>query len=93
MPEQKCITVDGTQVLWKHYRKKQGNADTIKLCIGKVVPEKQWTSHAISHDIVNACATNAALANAVRSLAAEVLGAMIAPPKDDGCCACQGHNE
>ena len=91
MPEQKCLTVDGTQVLWKHYRKKQGSADTIKLCIGKALPEKQWTSHPLSHEIVNACTTNPALANAVRALAAEVMGTAIAPAKETECKNCQGH--
>ena len=86
MPEQKCFTVEGTQVLWKHYRKKQGTDDVIKLCFGKALPEKQWATHHISHAAVNACSTSAALTAVVRSLAAEVLGATIKPPKDTGCC-------
>ena len=89
MPEQKCFTVDGTQVLWKHYRKKQGTEDVIKLCFGKALPEKQWATHHISHTTVNACSTSAALTAAVRSLAAEVLGATIKPPKNTGCRGCQ----
>ena len=89
MPEQKCFTVDGTQVLWKHYRKKQGTEDVIKLCFGKALPEKQWATHHISHAAVNACSTSAALTAAVRSLAAEVLGATIKPPKNTGCRGCQ----
>ena len=41
MPEQKCMTIAGTQVLWKHYRKKQGTEDVIKLCIGiNMKPER-----------------------------------------------------
>ena len=88
MPEQKCLTIDGTQVLWKHYRKKQGSEDVVKFCFGKVLPESQWQTHRISHAIVNACTTKAALASAVRQLAAEVLGATIKPSKvvDCGCC-------
>ena len=93
MPEQKCLTIDGTQVLWKHYRKKQGKTDTIKLCIGPVVPEKQWMSIAISHEVVKSCTTTAALSNAVRALAAEAMNTTVSPPKDDGCCACQGHEK
>ena len=89
MPEQKCFTVEGTQVLWKHYRKKQGTEDVIKLCFGKPLPEKQWATHHISHAAVNACSTSAALSAAVRSLAAEVLGATTKPPKNTGCRRCQ----
>ena len=92
MPEQKCLTVDGTQVLWKHYRKKQGTEDVIKFCFGKALPEKQWGTHHMPHTVVNACSTNAALTAAVRSLAAEVLGATIKPPTDMGCCECR-HND
>ena len=85
MPEQKSFTVEGTQVLWKHYRKKQGKEDVIKFCFGKALPEKQWSTHHISHATVNACSTSTALAAAVRSLAAEILGATIKPPKNTGC--------
>ena len=73
MPEQKSFTVEGTQVLWKHYRKKQGKEDVIKFCFGKALPEKQWATHHISHATVNACTTSTALAAAVRSLAAVLL--------------------
>ena len=88
MPEQKCLTIDGTQVLWKHCRKKQGNEDVVKFCFGKVLPESQWQTHRISHTIVNACTTKAALASAVRQLAADCLGATIRQSKvvDCGCC-------
>ena len=85
MPEQKSFTVEGTQVLWKHYRKKQGKEDVIKFCFGKALPEKQWATHHIPHATVNACTTSTALAAAVRSLAAEILGATIKPPKNTGC--------
>ena len=44
MPEQKCCTIDGKQVLWKLYRKKSGDADVVKFCAGKVLPEKDWQS-------------------------------------------------
>ena len=91
MPAQKCITIDGTQVLWKHYRKKQGTSDVVKFCFGRVLPEKQWKSHHIDHDVVNACSTNTALAAAVRSLAAEIMNVSIQPAKDTGCCECKGH--
>ena len=85
MPEQKSFTVEGTQVLWKHYRKKQGKEDVIKFCFGKALPEKQWATHHIPHATVNACTTSTALAAAVRSLAGEILGATIKPPKSTGC--------
>ena len=91
MPEQKCLTVDGTQVLWKHYRKKHGTEDVIKFCFGKALPEKQWETHHLPHAVVNACSTNSALVAAVRNLAAEVMGATLTlkPPKDAGCCDCR----
>ena len=57
--------IDGTQVLWKHYRKKQGNEDVVKFCFGKVLPESQWQTQKIPHATVNACTTKAALASAV----------------------------
>lgn len=92
MPEQKCLTIDGTQVLWKHYRKKGGDHDIIKFCFGKVLPEKDWSSHKILHEVVSSCTTNAALSAAVRSLAAKAMGATIKAPKDPKSCDCKGHH-
>ena len=90
MPAQHCLTIDGTQVLWKHYRQKQGSEDILKFCFGKALPEKQWKTHRISHAVVNACSTNAALASAVRQVAAEILGVELRPSKVVEC-GCIGH--
>ena len=92
MPEQKQLTIDGTQVLWKLYRKKAGAHDIVKLCIGKPRPERDWTSHKIGHDVVSACETSSALTAAVRLMAAEVMGLdaeMVKHKARDGCDHCQ----
>ena len=93
MPEQKCLTIDGTQVYYKVFRKKQGKFDEVKLCIGQVKPEKQWSSHHLAHDIVNSCATNAELAQAVRVLAGEVMGVAVTPQAGLGCQHCKQPSE
>lgn len=77
----------------KVFRKKQGKFDEVKLCIGQVKPEKQWSSHHLAHDIVNSCATNAELAQAVRVLAGEVMGVAVAPQTGLGCQHCKQPNE
>ena len=89
MPEQRCLVIDGTKVFWKLYRKKQGSFDVLKLCIGAVRPEKEWASHHLPHNIVNACTTTAALAQAVRSVASEAMGVTTLPTKDMGCLHCK----
>ena len=89
MPEQKCLTIDGTQVFYKIYRKKQGTFDVVKLCIGAAKPEKQWTSHHLAHDIVKSCKTTAQLAQAVRVLAGEAMGVAVTPKNLPGCQHCK----
>ena len=89
MPEQKCLTIDGTQVFYKIYRKKQGTFDIVKLCIGPIKPEKQWTSHHLAHEIVNSCKTTAQLAQAVRVLAGEAMGVAVTPKSIPGCQHCK----
>lgn len=89
MPEQKCLTIDGTQVYYKIYRKKQGTFDIVKLCIGACKPEKQWSSHHLAHDIVNSCATTQQLAQAVRVLAGDVMGVAVTPKSGLGCQHCK----
>ena len=53
--------------------------DIIKFCFGKVLPEKDWSSHKILH-VVSSIPTNAALSAAVRS-AAKAMGATIKAPR------------
>lgn len=74
MPEQKQLTIDGVPVLWKLYRQRKAKDDLLKLCIGPVKPEKEWSTAKLSHDIVNACTTTAALSQAVRRVASELMG-------------------
>ena len=89
MPEQKCCTIDGQQVLWKHFRNKQGTFDIIKCCIGKPKPEKQWQSHHIEKSVVDNCKTNAALAAAVKILLAGVMEVELKAPKINQCRRCK----
>ena len=91
MPEQKSLTIDGTQVLWKHYRRKQGDTDAIKICVGRQLPEKHWQSISISHAVVDSCTTTSALSATVRKLIAEHMGVTVKASKDSNCCDCKRH--